>query len=191
MIELRSMYWPWRALTRASSRAALAASSVANPPTHRGLLAPVSGSLTRITYDHVVPRFTTPPRSLAAFLRLLFRRPGSSADGAVLVGGIMRLSFQRGAWRRTPPGRRAEFAVTRRCGSRRQRWWPAARRACCGDGQGLGGFGHGQEEPGHAAPPASGRDGGYSRPTNCQSVTTIAVSSPTSSTSPAAMARSR
>src|SRR5215472_3244949 len=45
-----------------------------------------------------------------------------------------------------------------------------------GDGQGLGGLGHGQQEPAHAAPPASGRDGGYSRPTKCQSVTTIAAS---------------
>jgi hypothetical protein len=37
------------AFTRASSRAAFASSSVANPPTHRGLLTPDSGSLTRRT----------------------------------------------------------------------------------------------------------------------------------------------
>src|SRR5215470_5998990 len=110
------MYSHCRALTRASSRAALAVSSVANPPTHRGLLTPVSGSLTRMTYDQVLPRFITPSRSLVAFLRLSFRRPGSSADAAVLVGGITRPSFQEGAWRRTPPGQRAGFAVTRRCG---------------------------------------------------------------------------
>ena len=45
-----------------------------------------------------------------------------------------------------------------------------------GDSQGLGGLGHGQQETSHAAPPASGRDGGYSRPTKCQSVTTSVVS---------------
>src|SRR5215472_11584018 len=106
VIELRSMYSPCRALTRASSRAALAASSVANPPTHRGLLIPVSGSLTRITYDQVFPRFTTPWRSLVAFLRVRVRRPGSAADAAEVVEDITRLSLQRGAWRCSPPGQR-------------------------------------------------------------------------------------
>jgi hypothetical protein len=45
----RSTYSPRRAATRASSRAALAAASVANPPTHFGRVRPVSGSGTRIT----------------------------------------------------------------------------------------------------------------------------------------------
>ena len=85
------MYWPCRALTRAWSRAALASCSVAKPPTHRGLLIPVSGSLTRITYDQVVPRFMTPSRSRGVFLRV--------------VAGIRRRSFRRAAWRRIPPGR--------------------------------------------------------------------------------------
>src|SRR5215813_12286891 len=129
---LRSTYSPRWAWTRAWSRAALAASSLANPPTHRGLLTPVSGSLTRITYDHVFPRFTTPWRSLVAFLRVRVRRRGSSADAAEVVEDITRLSFQRGAWRCSPPGQRAGFAETRRYGSRRQHRWPAARRACCG-----------------------------------------------------------
>ena len=68
--RLRSMYLPRRAWTRLSSRAALASSSVANPLTHFGLLMPVSGSLIRITYDQVLPRFMTPSRSfeLAAAL---------------------------------------------------------------------------------------------------------------------------
>src|SRR5215469_16787385 len=59
-----------------------------------------------------------------------------------------------------------------------------------GDGQSLGGLGHGQQEACHAAPPVRGKDGGYSRPTNCQSVTTIAVSL-MSGSSPAVMACSR
>src|SRR5690606_34500333 len=67
VMVLRSMYSPRRALTRASSRAALASSSVAKPPTQRGRLSPVSGSFTRTTYDQVVPRFMTPSRSLGAF----------------------------------------------------------------------------------------------------------------------------
>src|SRR5215467_5999509 len=69
VIELRSMYWPCLARTPASSRAAFAVSSVANPPTHLGLLMPVSESLTRITYDQVFPRFMTPSRSLGVVLR--------------------------------------------------------------------------------------------------------------------------
>src|SRR5215469_18200052 len=56
-----------------------------------------------------------------------------------------------------------------------------------GDGQGFGGLGHGQQEPGHAAPPVRGKDGRYSRPTKCQLVTTIAAAS-TSGRSPAATA---
>jgi hypothetical protein len=44
---------------------------VAKPPTHRGLLTPVSGSLTRITYDQVVPRFMTPSWSRGVVLRLI------------------------------------------------------------------------------------------------------------------------
>jgi hypothetical protein len=60
VIRFRSMYSLRRAFTRASSRAALASSSVAKPPTYRGLLMPVSWSLTRITYDQVVPRFSAP-----------------------------------------------------------------------------------------------------------------------------------
>src|SRR5215831_13095120 len=59
----RLTYWPLRARTRASSRAALAASSVSKPPTHLGLLTPVAGSGTRITYDHNPPRWITPSRS--------------------------------------------------------------------------------------------------------------------------------
>ena len=90
MIRLRSTYSPFRALTRASSRAALAASSVAKPPTQRGLLTPVSGSLTRITYDQVFPRFMTPSRSLGAFLRLvsaLGGGPFGEQPGDVLLQG--------------------------------------------------------------------------------------------------------
>ena len=52
MIRLRSMYSPCRAFTRASSRAALASSSVAKPPTHRGLLIAGLGVLDA---DHVRP----------------------------------------------------------------------------------------------------------------------------------------
>src|SRR5205807_708455 len=103
VMVLRSMYWPCRAFTRASSRAALAASSVVNPPTHLGLLTPVAGSLTRITYDQVRPRFITPSRSLGAYFRVALRRLGSLAVVAVL-SGIMRPSFLRGVGRRTPPG---------------------------------------------------------------------------------------
>src|SRR5262249_52867759 len=40
-------------------------------------------------------------------------------------------SFRQGAWRCTPPGRRAGYGVTHRCGSRQRRQWPATRRACC------------------------------------------------------------
>src|SRR5215471_942539 len=99
------MYRPWCAFTRAWSRAAFAACSVAKPPTHLGLLMPVSGSLTRITYDQVCPRFMTPSRSLERFLRGPFLGADSS-EGTVVMGlDIMRLSFQRGAWRCTPPER--------------------------------------------------------------------------------------
>ena len=69
VIRFRSMYSPCLAFTRASSRAAFASCSVAKPPTHRGLLMPVSWSLTRITYDQVVPRFMTPSRSLTRLNR--------------------------------------------------------------------------------------------------------------------------
>src|SRR5215467_13699077 len=80
------MYRPWCAFTRTWSRAAFAACSLAKPPTRLGLLMPVSGSLTRITYDQVCPRFMTPSRSLGTFLRGSVLRAGSSeghgGDGA-------------------------------------------------------------------------------------------------------------
>ncbi len=53
------------AAIRASSRARFAATSVENPPTHRGLLTPRT-SVTRMTYDHVLPRRITPLRNLGA-----------------------------------------------------------------------------------------------------------------------------
>src|SRR5438445_13707703 len=98
------MYSPRRACTRAWSRAALAASSVANPPTHLGLLTPVSGFLTRITYDQVFPRFMTPSRSFGVLLRLPLRRPGWSTCAAVVVSGMTRRFVQRGGWGGTPHG---------------------------------------------------------------------------------------
>src|SRR5437016_14337346 len=86
------MYRPWCAFTRAWSRADFASCSVAKPPTHRGLLTPVSGSLTRITYDQVRPRFMTPSRSVGAFLGG-FRRAGWSAGPVLMVSGICGCPF--------------------------------------------------------------------------------------------------
>lgn len=60
VIVVRLTYSERLAATRASSRAFLASRSVANPPTQRGRLRPVSGSRTRMTYDQVVPRRTIP-----------------------------------------------------------------------------------------------------------------------------------
>src|SRR5690242_11275528 len=150
----RLTYWQLRARTRASSRAALAASSVSKPPTHLGLLTPVAGSGTRITYDHDPPRLITPSRSLGM-------------GGLLLVEQVGDVGLERFDGHAAGPVDADEPDQTGR---------DQLVELAAGDGQGLGGFGHGEQEAGHAAPPASGRDGGYSRPTKCQSVTTIAVS---------------
>ena len=71
MTVLRSTYPPVLAAVRASSRARFAAASLGNPPTHRGLLTPRT-SVTRITYDHVLPRRITPFRN---------RGPAFGSDG--------------------------------------------------------------------------------------------------------------